>query len=524
MCAASVAIRVDSGAQIGSGHLMRCVTLAGELRQRGAQVTFVSREHRGHLIAQVEDAGYTVHRLRAPLTASADVGDRLDWLGATQPEDASETLQALGSQRYDWLVVDHYGIDMVWEKLARAKAERVMVIDDLADRLHDADLLLDQNYLGAKGAHRYVDRVPERCRCMLGPRYALLQPIYRQLRQVIPARDGPVRRMLAFFGAQDASKSIVAVMQALDGPEFADIAIDAVPGSDPETAAVLRSVARNRPNVTIHERLPSLAGLIARADLGIGAGGATTWERACLGLPSVVATTADNQLEIASALAADGFIVLIGASARISSEMWQASLAAIVCNRKQLMCLGRRAHGLTDGHGASRVALAMIGEFKMLVRPVATMDEFLLFEWANDPAARRFSFNKSQITENEHRNWFSARLADPACCILIGEDTEGLPLGLVRFETDLPRREASVHVTVDPALRGTGIGARLLRETVTLWRSRAPDFTIVAEVVADNDASRHLFLGANFEPGPARRPNSVLFRLRPDVQVGKSFP
>jgi UDP-2,4-diacetamido-2,4,6-trideoxy-beta-L-altropyranose hydrolase len=522
MRAASVAIRVDSGAHIGSGHLMRCLTLAGELRQRGAQVWFVSREHRGHLIAQVEDAGYIVHRLPAPQSASPAAGDRRDWLGATQPQDASETLHALGSQRYDWLVVDHYGIDVVWEKLVRTKAERVMVIDDLADRLHDADLLLDQNYLGSKGAHRYVNRVPEHCRCMLGPRYALLQPIYRQLRQVLPARDGAVRRILAFFGDQDAAKSIVAVLHALNRPEFADIAIDAIPGSDPETAVVLRSVARNHPNVMIHERLPSLAGLIARADLGIGAGGATTWERACLGLPSVVATTADNQVEIASALAADGFIILVGPSAMRSSEMWQSSLAEIVCSKEQLICLGRRAHGLTDGFGASRVARAMIGEFKMRVRSVAPMDEFLLLEWANDPVVRRSSFNKCQITQDEHHNWFFARLADPTCTILIGEDTEGLPLGQVRFETDVARREATVHVSVDPALRGTGIGARLLCETVSLWRSRAPEFTIVAEVLADNDASKRLFLGANFETGPARGANSLVFELRPDVQVGES--
>ena len=517
MCAASVAVRVDSGAHIGSGHLMRCLTLAGEVRRRGAQVCFVSREHGGHLIAQVEDAGYSVHRLPAPQSA----GDRRDWLGATQPQDASETLHALGSRRYDWLVVDHYGIDVVWEQLLRTKAERVMVIDDLADRLHDADLLLDQNYLGANSAHRYVNRVPEHCHCMLGPRYALLQPIYRQLRQVLPARDGVVRRILVFFGDQDGTKSIVAVLHALERPEFADIAIDAIPGSDAGTAVILRSVARNHPNVMIHERLPSLAGLIARADLAVGAGGATTWERACLGLPSIVATTADNQVEIARALAADGFISLVGPAALRSSEMWQSTLAEILCDREQLICLGRRAHGLTDGYGASRVARAMIGQFKILIRPVAPTDEFLLLEWANDAVVRRFSFSKCQITNDEHHNWFVAKLANPACTILIGEDLEGLPLGQVRFETDVARREATVHVSVEPALRGTGIGARLLCETVSVWRSRAREFTIVAEVLADNDASKRLFLGANFETAPARRPNSVVFKLRPDVEVGE---
>ncbi len=502
----SVAVRVDSGARLGSGHLMRCVTLARELRERGAAVEFVSREQPGHLIEQIEEAGYPVHRLPARQ--------------ATQTEDAGETRAALGGG-FDWLVVDHYGFDAGWERLARPIAQRLMVIDDLADRPHEADLLLDQNYLGPSGADRYASRLPQRSRRLLGPRYALLQPVYRQLRRVLPPRDSAVRRMVVFFGAHDATRSIVSVLQALASPEFSQIAVDAIPGGDPSTMDAVRSIARGHSHITIHRRLPALAGLIARADLAVGAGGSTTWEYACLGLPTVIATIADNQVEIANALAADGCVLLLGPAAALSAGMWRSALAQAIRDAERLTSCGRRAWSLTDGYGTGRVAQAMLGvpRSAVRVRAVERSDEQLLLDWANDPVVRRFSFSKAQIAAAEHHGWFTGKLADSGCVILIGEDTGGVPLGQVRFQLEPSRVEATVNISVEPAVRGTGVGKSLLRRAITAWRKRAPEITLLAEVVVGNDSSARLFQGANFETATPRRPDSVAFRLRPGTAV-----
>jgi UDP-2,4-diacetamido-2,4,6-trideoxy-beta-L-altropyranose hydrolase len=506
MHSASVALRVDSSVRTGSGHLMRCLTLATELRERGAQVRFVSREQPGHLIERIEGAGYVVHRLPARQAA---------W-----SEDARETLQALG-EGCDWLVVDHYGLDAGWEKLVRPVAQRLLVIDDLADRPHQADLLLDQNYLGASGADRYANRVPQDCRRLLGPRYSLLQPIYRQMRRVLPPRRGAVRRIMVFFGAHDATRSMVSVLQALGRPEFAQIAIDAIPGSDPETLAAASAMARGLPQITVHERLPSLAGLIARADLAIGAGGTTTWECACLGLPTIIATIADNQVEIAKTLAADGCALLLGPAAAMSDEAWLVALRQAVGDEKRLASFGRHAWSLTDGHGTGRVAHAMLGSPTggIRLRAAEVADEQLLLDWANDPVARRFSFSNVQITGDEHHGWFTRRLTDADCTILMAEDVGGLPLGQVRFQSDRSRREATLHISVEPVARGVGVGRSLLRDAIAAWRKRTPDFTLVAEVVAENEASTRLFRAANFQAAPPRRPHSVAFRLPPGSRV-----
>jgi UDP-2,4-diacetamido-2,4,6-trideoxy-beta-L-altropyranose hydrolase len=514
----SVAFRVDSGTLMGSGHLMRCLTLATELKARGADARFICREHQGHLIARIENAGYEVHRLPNTSTDSSSDSEYEGWLGATQLEDAQDTSAALGGSRVDWLVVDHYGIDARWETAVRRVAKRLLVIDDLANRPHDADVILDQNYLGDSTPSRYDRHVNAQCRRLLGPRYALLQPIYRRVRQVCPARDGTVRRLMIFFGSYDATRAAVAVLKALRDPGLSHLKIDVVPGNDRATIEAAYAAARERDCVAVHQDLPTLAELMARADLAIGAGGVSTWERACLGLPALVATTAGNQFEIARALAADGFIAFAGPSSSVSSGAWRAQVRELLDDPERIASLGRRSLSLTDGWGAGRVARAMLGRFEqgLFVRVATDSDERLLLDWANDPDVRRMAFNPGRIDEQDHARWFSARRADSCCTILIGEDTDGLPLGQVRFDADPDRREASVHIAVDAAFRGTGVGSALLRNALDFWRKRAPGYAAVAEVLQGNRASERLFVGAGFSPTTPRRANSHAFILQPD--------
>jgi UDP-2,4-diacetamido-2,4,6-trideoxy-beta-L-altropyranose hydrolase len=506
----AVVIRVDSGAQMGSGHLMRCLSLAGELKSRGAQVRFVCRTLAGNLIARVELAGYRLDRLPAPAAIEA-ANDAV----STQHQDAAQTLAALGTDRVSWIVVDHYGLDALWQRSVRPATERLLVIDDLANRPHEADLLLDQNYLGANTTQRYSGLVAASCRCLLGPRYALLQPGYRQLRRRLRVRAGSVGRILVFFGAHDPSDSMLAVLQALTRPEFAALTVDVVLGSDARQAARARALARHASNILFHEDLPSLAELMAAADLAIGAGGATTWERACLGLPSVVATVAENQVPIAEALAGAGCIVLAGPAGAMSAERWHGLLRQLLNDELRLSEMSQKSYRLTDGFGAGRVARLIIGarNAQIRLRPVGAEDEWLLLEWANDPGTRHFSFSKHPITAAEHQRWLRERLADPGCSLLIGEDAAGLPLGQLRFDSTPGGEESTIHVGIDPAFRGCGVGTTLVQQAVTAWCAHGSGSRLLAEVSSDNRASQRLFLRANFTPTAPRRPNSVAFEF-----------
>jgi UDP-2,4-diacetamido-2,4,6-trideoxy-beta-L-altropyranose hydrolase len=314
-----VAFRVDASNTIGTGHVMRCMTLADELRNQGAECHFICREHPGHMINTIRQRGFEVTALpagvkgfqprpcvEAPLPTHAELL-ACDWL-----VDAEQTLSAVEAMKPDILVVDHYAIDFQWENIIRSVVPSIMVVDDLADRRHECDFLLDQNWFGDGMASRYQGLIPDYCVAMLGPRYALLKPEYATLRAQTPPRDGEVRRILVFIGGSDPTNETAKVMEALTHPDLMHLLVDVVIGFNHPDQLGIVSKAEARQGTFVHRGLPSLAGLMMRADLMVGGGGVTTWERMCLGLPAVVICIADNQVEMNRALSSAGYNESLG--------------------------------------------------------------------------------------------------------------------------------------------------------------------------------------------------------------------
>ena len=238
------------------------------------------------------------------------------WLGCSQDQDASDCLSALsnvGITRADWIVVDHYGLDQDWQQLVlqglsvNCATPKLLVIDDLADRSHLADLLPDQNFFGTNTLERYEGLVPDTCLQLLGPHYALLNDEYSHLHHLVPFRSH-LKRILIFFGGVDSHNLTARTVKALTDPVFSDLIVDVVIGRHSPHRHEVEELVACRPLTNLYDNLPSLAGLIARADLSIGAGGVTTWERACLGLPSLVIPIASNQAPFVRALEQAGYI------------------------------------------------------------------------------------------------------------------------------------------------------------------------------------------------------------------------
>ena len=355
-----ILIRCDASLLIGSGHVIRCRTLARELQRRGAEVCFLCRRQPGDLIGLLEQEFQVLALPEQPLVACEGLeGSDLygAWLGCTQEQDAAQCLEVLavaGINGISWIVADHYGLDASWEEQLVAglpgtdAGPKLLVIDDLADRPHQADLLLDQNFFGEATHQRYQDLVPPQCRQLLGPHYALLGPEYAQLHPLVVPRT-ELRRVLVFFGGVDPSNLTGRALEALMDPALADLAVDVVLGlQSPHRQAVAELVAR-RPHTTLHGPLPSLAGLIARADLAIGACGATTWERVCLGLPSLVVAIADNQLPAAMALDQAGYIHFLGDTSSVSSKQ----IHAVVMKAMQTSWPKAFGRKLVNGRGAA---------------------------------------------------------------------------------------------------------------------------------------------------------------------------
>lgn len=359
----NVAFRVDSSVMIGSGHVVRCRTLARELRHRGVSMRFICREQRHHLSRLLTDDGFDVVMLtaRESVDRAQGDGDYRAWLGATEQADAADTVEALRGGQLDWVIVDHYGLGEVWESAMRSTAGRILAIDDLANRRHACDVLLDQNWFGDLTAGRYDGLVPAGCQTLLGPQHALLPAEYRIFRAALPDADGSVRRVLVYFGASDDHNLTAVAVRALSDPAFDGIAVDIVLGSNHPDAVSVERAAAGRAHTVIHQPLPTLAGLMARADLMVGTAGGTTWERAALGLPGLVAILTENQRLHIDPVRAGGAVFVMPAREVDSVDAWREELRRLTSDAVALSVTSKAARSLTDGGGTERVARVIVG-------------------------------------------------------------------------------------------------------------------------------------------------------------------
>ena len=315
-----VAIRVDSSLNIGSGHLMRCLTLAKRLkRDYHAEVHFICRDLEGNLNSLIVDNGFHVHTLPRHFE-NFNLSGYGTWLTVPQEIDAQETaviLQSLGEVQR--LIVDSYAIDFQWERKVRPLVHEIFVIDDLANRKHDCDFLLDQNFYLDEDS-RYLQLVPKNCKLFLGVRHALLREEFYTARENFRQRDGSIQRILIFYGGMDATDETSKALTALLKMRLKNVCVDVVVGSKNLRKFEIRNVCSQYENFHYHEQVDNMAELMNRADISLGAGGATTWERCFLGLPSIVTSVAENQVKGCVDLDKAHLIIYLGSAEEVTSQ------------------------------------------------------------------------------------------------------------------------------------------------------------------------------------------------------------
>lgn len=345
----SVIFRTDSSVTIGSGHVMRCLTLADVLRRRGADCLFICSEHEGNLFGLIRDRGFAVVGL--PVLS--------DWAS-----DAAQSKVSIGKTVVDWLIVDHYSLDARWEKEMRLLCHNLMVIDDLADRPHDCDLMLDQNYYRNQN-QRYDGLIPEHCVSILGPAYVLLRQEFQVARQQLKLRDGTIQRILVFFGGSDPANQTQLALKALEQLQIPGISVDVVVGASNPNRDSIRTLCERLSGVTYHCNVSNMAELIANADLGIGAGGSAMWERCFLGLPTITVVSADNQLLTTEDMAELGAIDYIGKSDSIAVDDYVRVIIDAMSNPQRLKQISDTALSVVTEESTFAVVDKMcnLGEF-----------------------------------------------------------------------------------------------------------------------------------------------------------------
>lgn len=472
----SAVFRADGSLQIGGGHVMRCLALANVLAERGWRCAFAVDSKTTDVVPHLVASGHEIFTL--PMSDSP-----------------ARLLASRWNDTCDLFVVDHYGWGREQEMACRPWARRVLVFDDLANRTHDCDLLIDPN---PDNGEVYRGLVPADCRLFTGSSWAILNDAYAARRRTGSlATRSELDRILVSFGMMDRYGLTVVALEAIRRAELA-VQVDVAIGStSPALSDVTQRVA-SIPGAKLHVDCDHMWDLTAAADLVIGAGGTMSWERCCLGLPAVVVTTASNQSGTAAILEQHGAALVAGSRETVNPERLADVLRGLGENSGRLSTKSRAAFSLCDGHGAHRL-VAFLEETRahdghqVALRPVTIADADKILEWQAHPETRRYFRDPRVPGPDEHRVWLADRLGRPGVVIHMIEH-DGEAAGLVRLDAHDEPDTFEVSILVAPERRGRGIGL----VTLSLLRVMLPKASFVAWVHPKNRISRQLFVNAGF--------------------------
>ena len=472
--------RADANPIIGGGHAMRCLSLADHLTENGWSCVFKVSENTLSTVPALQNSVHCVDVL--------------------SNEDLFKPA-AMNSDHIDLLIIDHYEIDSDYEASCRSFANKVLVIDDLANRKHDCDILLDQTF--GRTLMEYKPLVPEACQILTGSEYALLRPQFAHLREASLARRGQekeVRRIIVSLGMTDFDNYTCLALKAVEKSHIG-VTVDVILGpSAPYLKQVQETAATMTGDIQVHVGTDDVAGLLSRADIAIGAGGSTSWERCCLGVPSLVIVTADNQRENARQLSDKGAIIYLEGKNQSIVQQISDALVEITCDNKQLDKMSLSALGVCDGRGVNRVFLELYPEFSsngktVRLRP-ATMDDVdIVFDWQTIPETRKYARNPKPPTPDEHINWFKQKIDTHAIftIIMCGD----VPSGILRLDIQPSNSKSEayeVSILVVQENCGMGIGTAALK----YLRRCFPEVKLDAYVKTENIVSQKLFLKAGY--------------------------
>lgn len=466
--------RLDAGAKIGLGHAVRCLALAQELQARGWECRFAVNEGARALIQAISP-------VEVDIIENEGFGDPAE-LRAGVPDGA------------DVLIVDNYDLDARYEAACRKLAPKIVVIDDLADREHDADALFDATY--GRDPEDYAKLLPKGVKACAGPAYALLAAGFARARPAAllrRAKAGPVERILVTLGGAPPASFLRRLANAArDGAPKARI--------DVAAGASEGALTFTDPGIVVHRGRVDMVALTAEADLALGAGGGSSWERCALGLPAIMVEIADNQKTVTRALDAAGAAVRAGRFEAVGRPALAKIVADLAADPARVAAMSAAAAKLCDGLGARRIAngIEALVETKkgprVTLRPATFNDSGLMLKWRQAPGVRKFSKTKAAPKPDEHEAWLRKRLDDPLAGPFEIIEADGEPAGVLRFDR-IETGESRVSILVAPKMQGKGVATRALAAGGRLMA----DGELVAEVLKGNEPSHALFQKAGWE-------------------------
>jgi len=460
-----IIFRVDASFQMGTGHVIRCLTLAEELKESGANVGFICRKHKGNLINKIQSEGFNVFELEIMKRDKCD--NKLlysHWLGTTQQQDARDCIKILQQTKVDWLIVDHYGIDEDWQQELKDYYDKLMVIDDLADRKHECNILLDQTF--GRQLQDYKALVPKSCELLLGSQYSLLRPEFSKWRKYsIERRKHPVlKQLLIHMGGMDINNITEQVLKVLAISNLKkDINITVVMGKLAPNLESIKKLLDDFPfNIDIKVDVDNMAEIMAKADIAIGSSGTTTWERCCLGLPSIQIITAKNQEFSARILSANKVIKLIQSIEDIPNLLrtfsdWildTSNISASICDGSGTFSTIRRML-------IYKINTDKFGELELHNYNYLDADEKIIaLDMRNHPDIQKWMHNSIDISKSKHLAFIDGLKGDMSRFYFLVKQ-QGKIIGSINFTNIVKPYYVELGIYTNPYSKLKGLGGVL---------------------------------------------------------------
>lgn len=501
----NILFRVDASLSIGTGHVIRCLNLAKKLASTGEKCIFFTKNHKGNIIQRIKDSHFDTAIIESSLNQNKEyIEDEKAWLGSSQEEDASQCIKLIieRSVKPDIIIIDHYSLDIVWEKIILQQFPQItiVVIDDLCNRKHLCHLLIDQTI--ERTVSEYAKFVPNYCHCLVGTCYALLNETFHSLRPIALVNRNRIthpRSVLITMGGVDAHNITSSILQYLEN--INDCNIDIVTIVLGENAPHIEKVKKqastsNLKKIDVLVNVNNMAELMLKHDMAIGAMGGTTWERCVMALPAINLCIADNQKNIARILTQMGLFVLD------SKEMDESSFKLVwndfIYSYKQQKEL---VSNVCDGNGLMRVAqhiLSMKNKQKLAIhlRMANEQDIQYVYQLQSEPQTRRYARNPNIPKWEEHVQWMKKKLNDKESFFYLIESDNREPCGVVRLDKIThPLAQYEVSIFVTSLQQGRGVASSAIKKILKTH----PTLTILATVLPENIASHNLFRHLGFK-------------------------
>ncbi|MBW1941344.1 MAG: UDP-2,4-diacetamido-2,4,6-trideoxy-beta-L-altropyranose hydrolase [Deltaproteobacteria bacterium] len=475
-------IRADASNAIGSGHVRRCLALVTAFAGAGWECALAIRPGTRETVPDLGDSPCELFDLKCT------------------PAEEAKALFERWPNGCDLLVVDHYERGKHFEASCRPWARNIMVMEDVPQRQHACDFLLDSSLEDAVSVYRKM--VPDACKLFLGPDFALLHPQFiKHRRESIEKREKrhSVGKILISFGTVDGKNMCSKAIKSIKEGGL-NISVDVVIGSQSPYLEETKSIARTCPfPVKFYVDEKNMARVMTSADLALGACGFTSWERCCLGLPTLAVITAENQTSLAEVLRRHHAIDFLGWHENVSLETIARSLKKILNNHETRIKISRNASRLCDGRGPLRVLLKLLPSEKtnngtqVRLRLCTLSDTEMIYQWQSDERTRLYFRNSAIPDYAAHEQWIQGSLMDPDRILtLILYD--GIPSGVLRLDRLDKEDSWEISIYVDPDKYNQGIGRAALAFTLKMYRFA----TFFAEVFPENRPSQKLFKSAGF--------------------------